>query len=81
MATTHQLWDNASNNLIEDYYTEREALDYIEEEIEAYGREAVASWALLRDDGMGHVTLLAEGAVLPAYVHRPGRTRIPVTGE
>ncbi len=81
MATTYQLWDNASNNLIEDYYTEREALDYIEEEIAAYGREAVASWALLRDDGVGHVTLLAEGDALPAYAHRTRETRIPITGE
>ena len=44
MTTTYQLWDNASGNLIEDYYTEREALDYVVEEIETYGADAVHAW-------------------------------------
>lgn len=67
MATTYQLWDNASGNLIEDYYTEREALDYIIEEIDTYGSDAVCAWALLRDPGAGPVTMVAEGPELIRY--------------
>jgi hypothetical protein len=81
MVTTYQLWDNTSNNLIEDYYNEREALDYVEEEIAAYGQEAVSSWALLRDDGMGHVTLIAEGSALASHARRIPEAGIPITGE
>jgi hypothetical protein len=65
--TTYQLWDNASGNLIEDYYTEREALDYILEEIEAYGADAVYAWALLRDPETGPVTMIAQGMDLVRY--------------
>ncbi|MHB8647706.1 MAG: hypothetical protein ACYDAR_18145 [Thermomicrobiales bacterium] len=61
METTYQLWDNASGNLIEDYDTEREALDYVIEEIETYGPDAVHMWALLRDPGTGPVMMIAQG--------------------
>ncbi len=65
--TIYQLWDNASGNLIEDYYTEREALDYIVEEIEEYGPDAVHAWALLRDPGTGPVMMVAQGTELIRY--------------
>ncbi len=61
MATIYQLWDNASSNLIEDYDTEREALDYVIEEVEMHGPNAVGAWALLRDPGVGPVTMIARG--------------------
>lgn len=67
METTYQLWDNASGNLIEDYYTEREALDYVIEEIEAYGSDAAHLWALLCDPGTGPVTMIAQGEELIRY--------------
>lgn len=67
MATTFQLWDNASGNLIEDYYTEREALDYVVEEIETYGSHAVSAWALLCDPGSGPVRMVAQGTELIRY--------------
>lgn len=81
MVTTYQLWDNASNNLIEDYYNEREALDFVQEEIGAYGPEAVSSWALLHDDGMGHVMLIAEGSALASHARRVHEARMPIIGE
>jgi hypothetical protein len=64
MATVYQLWDNRSGNLIEDYDTEREALEYVIEEIETFGPEAVGAWVLLRDPGTGPVTMIAEGLSL-----------------
>lgn len=76
MATTYQLWDNASGNLIEDYYTEREALDYVIEEIEAYGPDAVHAWALLRDPGTGPVMMVAQGVDLIRHATEP--TNVPV---
>ncbi len=76
METTYQLWDNASGNLIEDYYTEREALDYIIEEIEACGSDAVHMWALLRGPGTGPVTMIAQGKELIRYAIEP--TNSPV---
>ncbi len=79
MATTYQLWDNASSNLIEAYDTEREALDYVIEEVEAFGQDAVQAWALLRDDETGPVVFVAQGADLircaakptPVFSHTP----------
>lgn len=64
MATVYQLWDNALGNLIEDYNTEREALEYVVDEVEVYGPDAVGAWALLRDPGIGPVTMIAAGADL-----------------
>ena len=64
MTTVYQLWDNASGNLIEDYDTEREALDYVIDEMEMYGPDAVGAWALLRDPDIGPVTMIAAGADL-----------------
>jgi len=74
--TTYQLWDNASGNLIEDYYTEREALDYVLEEIEACGSDAVHMWVLLRDPGTGPATMIAQGKGLIRYATEP--TNAPV---
>ena len=69
METTYQLWDNASGNLLEDYYTEREALDYVVEEVEVYGPDAVHTWALLRDPGTGPVMMVAQGTELVRYAN------------
>ena len=76
METTYQLWDNASGNLIEDYASEREALDYVVEEIAAYGADAVHLWALLRDSGAGPVMMVAQGEELIRYATE--RIRAPV---
>lgn len=65
--STYQLWDNASGNLIEDYGTEREALRYVLEEIEAYESDVAHSWVLLCDFGIGAVIMVAQGMEL---VHR-----------
>lgn len=71
MTTTYQLWDNASSNLIEVYDTEREALDYVIEEVNAFGQDAVQAWALLRDDETGPVVFVAQGTDLIQYAAKP----------
>ena len=75
VATIYELWDNASGNLIEDYDTEREALDDVLEEIATYGADAVQSWALLRDPGVdvGPVAMIASGPDLIRHAAESAR--------
>lgn len=68
IVVTYQLWDNASNNLIEDYYSERDAFDDIAKQIRVYGHDGIADWVLLRDDGVGQIVLVAEGDGLASRV-------------
>lgn len=51
MKTVFGLWDSETNNLVTDFDTESEALAYVADEIAMHGRDAVTTWALLRDEG------------------------------
>ncbi len=74
MKTVFSLWDNTTNNLVADFDTEFEALAYVVEEIATHGRDAVTTWALLRDVG-DETALVAVGCDLAEYARKtPLRT-------
>jgi hypothetical protein len=64
MAARFELWDGESGNALGDYATEDEALAVIRETIYHDGRQAVATFALLRVNSRGRATTIAEGDVL-----------------
>ncbi len=47
----YELWDADTRNIIYTYPTEAAALAKVAEQVAAYGRDAVAGWVLLRNDG------------------------------
>ena len=47
----YELWDSETRNIIYTYPTEAAALAEVAEQVAAYGRDAVAGWVLLRNDG------------------------------
>jgi hypothetical protein len=59
-----QLWDWDSGNAIGEYESEQAALRVIHDTVLAHGREAVATFGLLRVSRRGRSTLVAEGEVL-----------------
>lgn len=50
MKTIFELWDFETSNLIDAYATEQDALAEVRCAMEMNGRDAVTTWALLRDD-------------------------------
>jgi len=67
MRTVFELWDDETNNLIDDYETEQAALADVLDQIETYGRHAVDTWSLLRGCGADSITMIARGADLVRY--------------
>ncbi len=67
MRTVFELWDDESNNLIDDYETEQAALADVLDQIETHGLQAVETWSLLRDCGTGPITMIARGSDLARY--------------
>jgi hypothetical protein len=50
---TYELWDTESANLLASYPSKTNALAFVREVVQAYGREAVADWELMAmDDGV-----------------------------
>src|SRR4051794_2969872 len=76
MASRYGLWDVESGNNVGFYPTKDAALAVVRQELRAYGREAVLSLALDRDETPGgglvaegeDLILLAESAALPQHV-------------
>lgn len=63
------LWDRFTGNLIADFDTEAEALEFVRAELRAAGPGVVDRMALTRVTNKGHVTtVVAEGAGLLALV-------------
>jgi hypothetical protein len=75
----YELLDSASGNVLDDFDTEREALDALRLFLREHGSEALAELALLRfeDD---HPTLVAMGSELVDLVEATTeqRARLPV---
>lgn len=61
MATVFELWNDDTNNLIDDFDTLDGALDEVRWRIGMYGAEATASLSLLRSDNSGGVKAIAVG--------------------
>jgi hypothetical protein len=65
MAVWHELWALDTGNMVSDYDTEADALADVRTHVEAYGREAVADWALARNgDDEKDFCHIAEGDTL-----------------
>ncbi len=67
MCIVFELWDDETNNLIDDYETEQAALADVLEHIETHGLHDVDTWSLLRDSGSGPIFMIARGADLARY--------------
>jgi len=67
MRVVFELWDDESNNLIDDYETEQAALADVVDQIETHGLHAADTWSLLRDCGTDPITMIARGADLARY--------------
>lgn len=66
----YELWDNDTRSAIDEYVTEAEALAEVRDVLATHGRNAVISWALLKDDGVHPVQRVAVGAELIAFALR-----------
>lgn len=60
----YEIWDFESANIVNAYPTESAALATVAAQVDAYGRAAVATWVLLRDDGGPDKQPVAEGEAL-----------------
>ncbi len=60
----YELWDFDSANIVNAYPTESAALAVVVAQMDAYGRAAVATWVLLKDDGGPDKLPVAEGDAL-----------------
>jgi hypothetical protein len=68
MKAIFELWDFETSNLIDAYDSEQAALAEVRWAMEADGRDAIATWALLRDDRKSPAkAVIALGADLAAY--------------
>ncbi len=68
MKAIYELWDDDTGNLLDAYDTEQAALKEVRSTIQIDGRDAVATWTLLRDDTKSPAkTVVATGAELAAY--------------
>ena len=68
MKVVYELWDYDTGNLLNAYDTEQAALTEVRAAVLIEGRDAVATWALLRDDTKSPAkTVIATGADLATY--------------
>ncbi len=70
-AVYYELWENRSGNLIAEFDTEDDALQFVRDAVMSGDLAAVQSWSLHRSD---ETTALAYGAALYALVNK----RMPV---
>ncbi len=67
MSKTYELWDMATNNLVEACESEDDALAFVRAYVAEHGTEYRTSWALLRDDDAAdRAGQIAEGSALLA---------------
>jgi len=79
MATTYELWETLSNNVIGAYATEAAALAVVFAQAAGRGKASVDSWTLLSEDENEEVTCIAGGhALLELAEKNPPRAQIPV---
>jgi hypothetical protein len=72
------LWDAAAGALTGEYPTEADALEAVYRAVQKAGAEALAGYALLRDDGEHDPVLIAADADLATLAQRqhvPARVR------
>lgn len=69
MGDVFQLWNDASNNLIEEFDDEAAALAAVRRRIARRGDDAVRCFSLLRLDAEGGVAAVIDGAHLIAMAH------------
>ncbi|GEM_PF-3031142 len=68
MKIVYELWDYDTGNLLDAYDTEQAAPNEVRSAIRVDGHDAIATWALLRDDKERPAkTVIATGADLAAY--------------
>lgn len=48
----YEIWDEETGNILTWHGSEAEALSVVVATVERHGRDAVATWALVREDGM-----------------------------
>jgi len=73
---TYELWEAESANMIADFPTKSAALALVREQIEAAGRDSVATWFLGQEDDAGESTIIAKGAQLADLAeHSPSVAR------
>lgn len=77
MKPIYEIWDYETSNLLDAYATEQAALDDVLDTIRTEGLDAVATWALLRDDQKAP-SKIASSCVSP-NVDRPLRSGTCVT--
>lgn len=75
MVTTFQVWNNQSNNLIDEFESEADALAEVQWRIERRGEDAAKSLSLVGLDTAGQVEAVIEGENLLRLV----RERHPLT--
>ncbi len=75
-----ELWEMSTGNAIGDYDAEADALAVVRDTAEAYGREAIQSFALVRVNRRGRATTVATGDALAdrALAAGPQATPVPV---
>jgi hypothetical protein len=61
---TYNLWDTVSGNLIISFLSERDALEFVRNEVAAGGTEAIEDWALLSQDEQRRSQPIAVGSAL-----------------
>lgn len=71
MATTYEIWETRSNNVVGTYVSEDAALAAVAAQVKRYGAAAVDSWTLLRETDDDEVVALASSAELAACAIRP----------
>ena len=75
MATTYEIWETRSNNVVGTYVTEGAALAAVAAQVRRYGESAVDSWTLLRETDDEEVVALASSADLAACALRQGASQ------
>ncbi|HLH26234.1 MAG TPA: hypothetical protein VK066_27260 [Chloroflexota bacterium] len=64
MATTFEVWDLDSRNVLAVYETEAAALSAVARAVKHHGPDYATSLALMREDARGRSRLVAQGAAL-----------------
>jgi hypothetical protein len=78
MDMLYELWDTVTANLTGEYPTEEDALAALYRTVEKAGPDALAGYALMRDDGVHDPVLIAADTALADLAlrqHAPALTR------
>jgi hypothetical protein len=77
MATTYEIWETRSNNVVGTYVTEGAALAAVSAQVSRHGKDAVESWTLLRETDDDEVVLLASSQELVDCALRYSTGHVP----